>query len=213
MSSVPGKKSGWERWARRAYLPFAALGFLMVIVTFTPLDYWWATALAGPWNDPRGDILIVLAGSMGGEGIIGESSYLRAEYALLAYKPGGFHAIVISGGGKPVAVAIAMRNFLIGEGVPPSAILTEDASMSTRQSAILTTQLVKDRPGKKVLLTSDYHMFRAHRVFRKAGLDVLPLPIPDARKRASNWKGRWPVFLTLTEETTKIVYYFLRGWL
>ena len=213
MSSIPGKRSGWERGARCALLPFAALGFLMVVVTFTPLDNWWATALAGPWDDPRGDILIVLGGSMVGEGIIGESSYLRDEYALLAYKQGGFHAIVISGGGKPVAVAIPMRNVLVGEGVPPSVILTEEASLSTRQSAILTKQLVKDKPGKMVLLTSDYHMFRAHRVFRRAGIDVLPRPIPDARKWASSWKGRWPVFLTLTEETAKIVYYFLRGWL
>jgi hypothetical protein len=30
----------------------AALGLLFVVVTLTPLDSWWATRLAGPWDDP-----------------------------------------------------------------------------------------------------------------------------------------------------------------
>ena len=64
-----------------------------------------------------------------------------------------------------------------------------------------------------MLLTSDYHMFRAHRAFKKAGLEVLPKPFPDARKRASEWTGRWPAFLDLVEETLKIGYYYARGWI
>lgn len=213
MSPLSEEQGTWARMARRVFQFFAILGFLMVVVTLTPLDNWWATILAGPWNDPTGDILIVLGGSMGDDGIIGEDSYLRDEYALLAYRQGGFHTIVLSGGGKPVAVSTAMRNFLVCEGVPPAAILTETASMSTRQNALYTKELVKDMQGKMVLLTSDYHMWRAYHVFRRVGLNVLPRPIPDARKLASGWTGRWPVFLTLTEETIKIVYYFMRGWL
>ena len=63
-----------------------------------------------------------------------------------------------------------------------------------------------------MLLTSDYHMFRARRAFRKAGLEVEPRPFPDADKRLNNWRARWQVVLDLGVETVKIVYYRVRGW-
>ena len=70
---------------------------------------------------------------------------------------------------------------------------------------------MRSERGRKVLLTSDYHMFRACRAFRKAGLEVAPRPFPDAGKRAANWLGRWPAFLDEVVETLKIGYYFVRG--
>jgi hypothetical protein len=56
-------------------------------------------------------------------------------------------------------------------------------------------------------------MYRAQRAFKKAGLDVLPRPFPDVRKRAQAPLGRWEAFLDLTKETAKIAYYYLRGWI
>jgi hypothetical protein len=56
-------------------------------------------------------------------------------------------------------------------------------------------------------------MFRAYRAFRKLGLEVAPRPIPDARKRAARYRGRWPAFLDLLEETAKISYYYTHGWI
>jgi hypothetical protein len=50
-------------------------------------------------------------------------------------------------------------------------------------------------------------------VFRRAGIDVLPRPIPDVVKRGTTWYGRWPAFLDLLEETAKIGYYYVRGWM
>ena len=64
-----------------------------------------------------------------------------------------------------------------------------------------------------MLLTSDFHMYRAQRTFKKAGLDVLPRPFPDVRKRATSLLGRWEAFLDLTYETAKIVGYYVRGWI
>ncbi len=66
-------------------------------------------------------------------------------------------------------------------------------------------------PGVKVLLTSDYHMFRAARTFARAGLKVGEWPVPDALK--GGWRRRWPAFLDELVETTKIGYYFSRAWI
>jgi uncharacterized SAM-binding protein YcdF (DUF218 family) len=85
--------------------------------------------------------------------------------------------------------------------------------MSTHENALRVAELLARVPGRKILLTSDYHMFRAYRAFKKSGLDVLPRPFPDVRKRADGWTGRWPAFLDLILETTKIGYYRVRGWI
>jgi uncharacterized SAM-binding protein YcdF (DUF218 family) len=191
----------------------AGLGLLVVLVTVTPLVSWWAGVLAGPWEDPKGDVLIVLGGSLLADGVMGPSSYWRSTYAVLAWREGSFHELVVSGGPPGKSIAEPMRAFLECRGVPRSAIAIETRSRSTHENALYVTELLARVPGRKVLLTSDYHMFRAHRAFKKAGLDVLPRPFPDARKRASDWTGRWPAFLDLVVETMKIGYYYVRGWI
>ncbi len=204
------RSGGVLRYAQRF---LASLGLLVVLVTFTPLDYWWATQLAGPWNDPRGDILIVLGGSSLEGKIIGVNTYWRCVYAVLAWREGGFREIVLSGGPEGQPVAEGMRDFLVSQGVPPDKIALETRSRSTRENALFVKELLRDTPGSKVLLTSDYHMFRAHRAFEEVGLDVLPRPFPDARKSEQSRLNRWGTFLTLAEETAKIGYYRIHGWI
>lgn len=191
----------------------AGLGLLLVVVTTTPLVSWWATALAGPWNDPGGDVLIVLGGGLLAPGVMGSSSYWRDAYAWLAWQEGTFREIVLSGGPPGSSVADAMAEYLACRGVPRAALRIEARSRSTRENALHVKALLDGTAGSKVLLTSDYHMFRATRAFRKAGLDVIPRPFPDIRKRAQSWEGRWPAFLDLVRETVKIGYYYVRGWI
>ena len=193
----------------------ASLGLLFVLVTGTPLVSWWAGVLAGPWEDPNGDVLIVLGGSLLENGLMGPSSYWRSVYALRAWRQGTFNSIVVSGGPAPAdySTAAPMRDFLEAHGVPRQAIQIETQSMSTHENALRVAELLAHVPGRKVLLTSDYHMYRAYYAFKKAGLEVLPRPFPDARKRAVGWAGRWPVFLDLVLETVKIGYYRVRCWI
>jgi uncharacterized SAM-binding protein YcdF (DUF218 family) len=184
-------------------------------VTFTPLVRWWGVQLAGPWTDARGDVLIVLTGNVLGNGIIGESSYWRSAYTILAWRAGGWRQVIVSGGGGGASLPVgeAMRIFLVSGGIPADAIKTDTESMSTRESALNLARIVAQTPGRKILLTSDYHMFRAARALRKAGVTVIPRPIPDATKRAGSWNLRWDVFQDLLIETSKIVYYWGRGWI
>lgn len=192
----------------------AALGLAFVVITVTPVDNYLIGKLAGPWNDPAGDILIV-PGAESMNDAMGASSYMRSIYAIRTWKQGGFRQIVLSGGTSNGGLPIAeqMRDVLVCQGVPASAIVLEEQSKSTRENAVYTTRLLSGVPGRKVLLTSDYHMFRAYRAFRKAGLDVQPRPFPESAKGAGVWTLRWPVFLSLCQEMAKSVYYQARGWL
>ena len=194
----------------------AAIGLLFVLVTFTPINFWWVDRLAGPWNDPAGEVLIV-PGADAVQGSIGFSSYWRSVYAVRAWKQGvGFQTVVVCGGGGSAgqpSIAEQMRDFMVAQGIPAAAVRVETESQSTHENAVKSKPLLDQIPGRKVLLTSDYHMFRAYRAFRKAGIDVQPRPFPDAIKQSMSWSNRWPVFLGLSLETAKIAYYFLRGWI
>ena len=170
--------------------------------------------MAGPVYASDGEVLIVLAGSMVDGQYLGESSYWRCIYTVLTWKQGQFSRILISGkasAGTPAAVL--MRNFLVAHGIPSSAITVETESMSTRENAQRSAPLLAGITGRKVLLTSDYHMPRALAVFRHEGITVEPFPDPDAGKRSSRWQGRWPAFLDLCVESAGWVWYRLNGWI
>jgi uncharacterized SAM-binding protein YcdF (DUF218 family) len=196
------------RWAKRIALVF---GFTVAAVMFVPyLLQPWIAALTGPWTEARGDVLVVLGNEVTPGRLVGLKTYWRCVYAVFAWREGGFHEIVVSGGG---GMSEAMRDFLVGSGVPATAIREESKSLSTRENALFVSEMLGKSPGRVVLLTSDFHMFRAYRAFRKCGLDVLPRPFPDAGKNVNTLTMRWPVFVGLVEETVKIAAYRARGWI
>ncbi len=199
-----------RRLWRAAMAICAGLGIAVLLITFTPVVSWWSLRLADRWDEPQGDTMIVLGADAGANGIIGYSTYLRCMNAVFAWRSGGIRHIIVSGGGGE---ASAMKEFLANHGIPASVIDIEDQSTSTRENALYCRRILNPDHGKILLLTSDFHIFRARRVFRKAGLDVLALPSPDALKRSTRLAGRWPVFLDLLTESTKIVYYRARGWM
>ncbi len=194
-----------RRWLFRL---LAAGGLLVVLVMATPVDIWWAHAYAGSIDQPKGDVLILLSAARDDQGAISYSSYWRARYALLAWRRGGFRNIVVSGGGGE-----GIRDFLIAEGIPSQAIVSDPAANSTRENGMDTVRLFSTMPGTKVLLTSDFHMYRAQRVFRHLGMQVVPYPVPDVMKLGQHPYGRLSGFQTLVIETGKIFYYRLRGWM
>jgi len=196
--------------ARGVVFGLAALGLLVVLVTFTPVTAWYARALSCEWTDGRGEVLIALgAGTLDGS-TLDAGSYWRSVYTLLMWKGRGYGRIVVAGGGD---VGPLMRDFLVTHGVEAAAIQVEGASRSTRENAVNVTRLLAGTPGRKVLLTSDYHMFRARRAFEKAGLHVITEPYPDVLKRYNSAESRWGAFVDLCVETVKIGYYWAKGWI
>ncbi len=189
------------------------LGLLVLIVSATPLVSWWARGLAGPWNNPSGDVLVVLAGDASDEGAMGRSTYIRSLYAYDAYQRHEVRRIVLSGGPSRMPAAAAMRDYLRYRGVPAEAISIETRSTSTRENALFTKPLLDALPGSKVLMTSDFHMARAIGTFRRLGVRIAPRPVPDALKQATSPADRWSAFLELTRETAALIVYRLRGWM
>ncbi|MBF0136635.1 MAG: YdcF family protein [Magnetococcus sp. DMHC-1] len=129
---------------------------------------------------PQRDVIIVLGGAVKMpdfprlEVELGEASD-RVLYALRLYQAGRAPRILLSGGGFPEPEAAAMASLLQTWGVPAEALMLETKSLSTRENA-LQSQQIMNRFGlhKAILVTSALHMPRALATFRTAGLDVIP---------------------------------------
>ena len=100
--------------------------------------------------------------------------------------------VVLSGGGEPGDTEAQAMAAAIGRlGVPSSALLLEEHSRNTRDNAFYTAALADARGIRRVLLvTSSLHMPRALLQFRNAGIDTVPVPVPEKANRA-HWRDRW----------------------
>lgn len=202
----------------RAFAGASVAFVLLLIVCYTsPLIPALARWLTGQWEQPRGDVLIVLGADQLDDGTPGVVSYWRSLYAARAFRSGGFHRVVVSGGrlgdSGSVSVARAMVEVMISMGVPRDVVSLEEQSMSTRENALFTAKMIQGWPGTRVLLTSDIHMRRAHAAFARAGVSTIPAPIPDVGKRWNYWPQRWDCIWDVGFALLKYPYYAARGWI
>ena len=118
----------------------------------------------------------------------------RIVYAAELYHAGVAPRIVVSGGpvyatAKSGTEAAAMTDMLVLLGVPPEAIIAEDKSRNTLDNISFVHRLVS---GERVaLVTSGYHMPRAMRIAREAGLNAFAFPtdwqVPALRPAWEYW--------------------------
>lgn len=179
----------------------------------SPLVPWVASRLADRWEAPHGDVLVVLGADILGDGTLGVGSYWRAVYGERIYRQHHFRKVIVCGGaeGSPRPVAAAMAEFMTALGVPAEALVLETRSRNTRENALYARELAGT--GEVALVTSDYHMWRARRVFERAGMRVVALPFPDVAKRWSSWPQRWPCVWDVVAELGKIGYDWAQGWI
>lgn len=146
---------------------------------------------------PEADAIVVLGGGHYGwvnrAGIsldLLESSRIAA--GARAWLSGRAPIVILSGGGGASGTEARMMATAIAKlGVPASALILEERSRNTRDNALFTTALAERRGMRRVLLvTSSLHMPRASLLFRKAGVDVVPVPVPE-RARRDTWQDRW----------------------
>ena len=101
----------------------------------------------------------------------------RLDKAITVYRRDPTPPRIIPSGGKgadeTVPEAEAMKQYLIGQGIPESDILPESASKMTLENLRFSKQILDGLEGRKytALVTSNYHVYRALRYCRKIGLN------------------------------------------
>jgi len=81
--------------------------------------------------------------------------------------------IIVSGGldtGEQYTEAFVMKEYLIINGIPEQLIMMEDKATSTKENADFSQKLMSGKSQEVMVVTSDYHLFRASYYANKAGL-------------------------------------------
>lgn len=83
---------------------------------------------------------------------------------------------VVSGGqgrGEDITEAEAMRRYLLDCGISEERIILEDKSTNTRENISNSAELLRERDIKNaVIVTSEFHQYRAMLYAKKCGLEV-----------------------------------------
>jgi cyclophilin family peptidyl-prolyl cis-trans isomerase/uncharacterized SAM-binding protein YcdF (DUF218 family) len=127
------------------------------------------------------DVLIVL-GCRVPNGELSHAALRRVERAARAYRDEGA-TLVITCGGKSWSYFKECEVFargLVARGVALEHLVQERESLTTLGNARGVARLLRGRPAGRVgLVTCDWHMPRALRLFRQVGLVAVPVPAPS----------------------------------
>jgi len=182
-------------------------------------------------DTPSADAIVVLGGGLNAPlpprlTVELNQSADRLLHALRLYRAGKAPRIILSGGNvfpqkniEPESVYASQ--LLQSWGVPAQAILIEGKSRNTYQNALETKILMAANNLHKLLLvTSASHMPRAYAVFRRAGIDAIPVTtdfvvVKQERPEALDWipsLGALGFTTAAVHERIGMWYYRLRGW-
>lgn len=148
-------------------------GFGIVAVSFVIIEALVFTQLNA--NDPEeADYVIIL-----GSGIKGTELTLtlkqRLDASLDYIRSHPQTPVIVSGGqgpGESIPEALAMKNYLVDQGISPTQVIMEDRSTSTQENMAFSKKII-DASGLEhpeiMIVTSDYHMFRSKYLAAKNG--------------------------------------------
>lgn len=103
----------------------------------------------------------------------------RLDHALVLYRRGLAPLIITLGGngGDQYNEGGVGREYLMGMGVPESAIIAETQSRNTEESARRIAVIARANDLHRLVIVSDgTHLFRIHAICAADGLDVLTSP-------------------------------------
>lgn len=143
---------------------------------------------------PEADAIVVLGGGYYGwlrrQGEVDPWQLQRSRVAAAAraWYRGRAPLVILSGNRDETD---AMARAMVRLGVPDSALLREERSRDTRDNSDNTAALARKHGFQRMLLvTSSLHMPRASLLFRQAGIDAVPVPVPEDAPLCT-WQQRW----------------------
>ncbi len=161
------------------------------------------SAVTASWVDSYGqvdrarpaDAIVVLGARVLNGGQAGDSLRARTLRAVELYHRGLAPAIVCTGGvgEHPPSEAEVAAELARNLGVPAKALVLEMRSTSTWENAVNAAGICRERGWRRIVVVSDpYHLLRATRNFRKAGLEPYPSPAWECRRnRTPRLRAEW----------------------
>lgn len=171
------------------------LGWLFSLLVFGT----WLTSLAGVvfWehrDTARPAAAIVVLGAAQYVGRPSPVLRARLDHAIDLWRKGLAPRLIFTGGfgdHDTTSEAAVGQRYAIGRGVPPRAILIENAGRSTAASLQHVATLMDAEPSRDVILVSDpFHMLRLSILARRFGLTPFSSPTRTSpiSKSSEAWK-------------------------
>ena len=153
--------------------------------------------------NPNYDAIIVLGAQVKADGTLSVQLTWRMDAAIEAYGKKNVPVVVCGAQGtdEPCPEAEAMREYLIGKGIPEELILADPDSFNTNENLENAKRLLDGFPGVKrvLIVTSDYHVPRSLAIaqdlgFEAEGLGAKCLPerwLKNHAREALAWCKYW----------------------
>lgn len=151
-------------------IPVAFSAFLMLYGRRNNVDY-------------TEDVVIVLGAGLQGDEV-GSHLAMRLDTAAEYLNRNANAIVVVSGGlgaGRNITEAEAMWRYLVRNGISSERILQEGKSTSTYENLLFSDEILASHfPDgyRAVVVSNDFHMFRATRQARNHGIDAVALGAP-----------------------------------
>ena len=119
----------------------------------------------------------------------------RLDHAVDLYRKGYAPAIITTGsyGLDPnFSEAHVGTEYLIQQGVTPGSIITEQGSVTTRDSIRASVALMQSKGWTNALVVSDgFHMYRLKKMFQDAGIRAYTSPAPESPIESAPTQRYW----------------------
>lgn len=152
---------GIPRWTKVCWGAFigAVLAAFLVVEGLIFTEF-------GAKAQPGADYCIILGAQIK---LSGPSDVLkrRLDMALTYLRDNPETLVIVSGcqgSNEPVSEARGMYDYLVRAGIAPERILLEEASRNTRENLVFCGNLLERREHRVVLVTNNFHMYRALRL-------------------------------------------------
>jgi uncharacterized SAM-binding protein YcdF (DUF218 family) len=198
----------WRRAQRGMALAATGLWVLLTAAGNPLLGGWLLGVLGRPYAhvDPLAsghfDAVVVLGGGVaptadGQPSLTGDAD--RVVLAVRMFRAGLTDALVSTGavrrlsGGRTVSDSEATLAFWAGLGVPAERMFKINGTRTTSDEIPAFRNLARERGWRRVgIITSAWHLPRAMRLARRAGLDAAPLPASGPERLEISWRNLLP---------------------
>lgn len=156
------------------------LGILGITTVFGINQYVKVVASKNITEDIQGmenaDAILVLGCQVKEDGTLSLMLQDRIDKAIELYQVGASNKIIVSGdhGTKEYDEVNAMKNYLIEKGIPSENIFMDHAGFSTYESLYRAQYIFKAE--KVIVVTQEYHLYRAVYIGNKLGLETYGVP-------------------------------------
>lgn len=157
--------------------------FILWFISFIIVEGLILTSIKPQENIDEIDCLLILgAGLRGDKPSLILSTRLNKSLEYIEQYPDT--PIIVSGGqgpGETITEAEAMKKFLVNNGVGENIIIKEEESTSTKENLIFSKSILDSIEGKKkhkvLIVTNNFHMFRAKYLAKKYNLVPYGAPV------------------------------------